>query len=387
MKKKIIFSVFLGIFIMSIAGCSKQEKTDTDGSEFSEEIEEKNTKSQMNIDLEQYLGNKIETVKQEIELSPFTQIGVDYTADNGLVEIQIGSDDTITDIYVESESTYSFSGIKCGMYLGEIEEILSQKDSYQYSVDVTGDEVAFWKKGDINLGGFFYLDGKNNCDGMIITTDFSGLYQLYKEDQPYILFESVYRNLTDEDVEGFAKEKLSEAIDEIYAREGMEFASIEKKAKYADCLWYKPVISEAEFSDDMLTDVEKYNIQFLESQIEDIDNKEIEKKKIVERGYEEETYKNPDGYTIVMEKQEDVNFEKIDNIFNVKIYNPDGEILCEEIGMELDTNRAVLDGYECEIEQLSDGKLSLLLSYGLMYQVGQEPYSDEGIIKEFSKVN
>ena len=161
----------------------------------------------------------------------------------------------------------------------------------------------------------------------------------------------------------------------------------EKKASYENCLWYEPTILEDEFSNDMLSEVEKYNIQFLKSQIEEINNNEDEKQSIIERGYTEGTYQNPDGYTIVMKNQEDINFEKIENVFDVEIYYPNGEILCEESGMELDTYTAGLDGERCDIEQASDGNLNLLLSIDLMYQMGLDPFTDEPVIEGFNVIN
>ena len=387
MKNKIMMSVLVGVLVIGITGCNQQEKAGTNNTDYSEETDVSNAEAQVKMDLEQCLGDTTENVGQKIELLPSTQVGVDYTADNDQIEFSTSSDGTITDIYVKSEATYSYAGITCGMNVDEIEEKLSEKDSYQYSIDVAGDEVVFWKKDDINIGGSFYLGSQYKCEGMNVTTDFSGLYKIYKEGQPYILFDSIYRKLTDEDVEGFDKESLNEAIDEIYAREGMEFDSPEKKASYKNCLWYEPTIPEDEFSDDMLSEVEKYNIQFLKSQIEEINNDENEKQQIIERGYTEGTYQNPDGYTIVMKNQEDINFEKIENVFDVEIYYPNGEVLCEESGMELDTYTADLDGYRCDIEQVSDGNLNLLLSIDLMQQMGLDPFTDEPVIEGFSAIN
>ena len=116
-------------------------------------------------------------------------------------------------------------------------------------------------------------------------------------------------------------------------------------------------------------------------------NNEIEKQKIIERGYTEGTYQNLDGYTIVMKNQEDGNFEKIENIFDVEIYYPNGEILCEESGMQLNTYTANLEGYQCDIKQVSEGELNLLLSSGLMYQMGLDPRTDEPVIEGCSVIN
>lgn len=387
MKKKMMTAALLGMLIIGITGCDEQEKTDTDSSVFSEEAETGNEMIQEKIDLEQCLGDNIENIGQGIELFPSAQPGFDYSTDNGQIDFSTSSDGTITDIYMKSESTYAFAGIKCGMNIDEIEEKFSENDFYQYSIDVLGSEVVFWEKDDINTGGSCHLGSGYNCEEINVTTEFSGYYKLYKEEQPYILFESVYRRLTDEDVDEFDKETLSKAIDEIYAREGMEFDSLEKKDLYKSYLWYNPTIPEEEFSDDMLSEVEKYNIRFLKSQIEGIDDKEIEKQEIVERGYTEGTYKNPDGYIIVMRNREDGNFEKIKNMFSVEIYYPNGEILCEENRMELDTYTALLVGYQCDIEQLSDGTLNLLLGADLMYQMGLDPFTDVSVIEGFNMID
>lgn len=387
MKKKMMTAALLGMLIIGITGCDEQEKTDTDSSVFSEEAETGNEMIQEKIDLEQCLGDNIENIGQGIELFPSAQPGFDYSTDNGQIDFSTSSDGTITDIYMKSESTYAFAGIKCGMNIDEIEEKFSENDFYQYSIDVLGSEVVFWEKDDINTGGSCHLGSGYNCEEINVTTEFSGYYKLYKEEQPYILFESVYRRLTDEDVDEFDKETLSKAIDEIYAREGMEFDSLEKKDLYKSYLWYNPTIPEEEFSDDMLSEVEKYNIRFLKSQIEEIDDKEIEKQEIVERGYTEGTYKNPDGYIIVMRNREDINFEKIKNMFSVEIYYPNGEILCEENRMELDTYTALLVGYQCDIEQLSDGTLNLLLGADLMYQMGLDPFTDVSVIEGFNMID
>lgn len=387
MKKKIMTAALLGMLIIGITGCDEQEKTDTDSSDFSEEAETGNAMTQEKIDLEQCLGDNIENIGQGIELFPSAQPGFDYSTDNGQIDFSTSSNGTITDIYMKSESTYAFAGIKCGMNIDEIEEKFSENDFYQYSIDALGSEVVFWEKDDINTGGSCHLGSGYNCEEINVTTEFSGYYKLYKEEQPYILFESVYRRLTDEDVDEFDKETLSKAIDEIYAREGMEFDSLEKKDLYKSYLWYNPTIPEEEFSDDMLSEVEKYNIRFLKSQIEEIDDKEIEKQEIVERGYTEGTYKNPDGYIIVMRNWEDGNFEKIKNMFSVEIYYPNGEILCEENRMELDTYTALLVGYQCDIEQLSDGTLNLLLGADLMYQMGLDPFTDVSVIEGFNMID
>lgn len=387
MKKKIMTAALLGMLIIGITGCDEQEKTDTDSSDFSEEAETGNAMTQEKIDLEQCLGDNIENIGQGIELFPSAQPGFDYSTDNGQIDFSTSSNGTITDIYMKSESTYAFAGIKCGMNIDEIEEKFSENDFYQYSIDVLGSEVVFWEKDDINTGGSCHLGSGYNCEEINVTTEFSGYYKLYKEEQPYILFESVYRRLTDEDVDEFDKETLSKAIDEIYAREGMEFDSLEKKDLYKSYLWYNPTIPEEEFSDDMLSEVEKYNIRFLKSQIEEIDDKEIEKQEIVERGYTEGTYKNPDGYIIVMRNREDGNFEKIKNMFSVEIYYPNGEILCEENRMELDTYTALLVGYQCDIEQLSDRTLNLLLGADLMYQMGLDPFTDVSVIEGFNMID
>ena len=55
--------------------------------------------------------------------------------------------------------------------------------------------------------------------------------------------------------------------------------------------------------------------------------------------------------------------------------------------MELDTYTALLVGYQCDIEQLSDGTLNLLLGADLMYQMGLDPFTDVSVIEGFNMID
>ena len=99
MKKKMMTAALLGMLIIGITGCDKQEKTDTDSSVFSEEAETGNEMIQEKSDLEQCLGDNIENIGQGIELFPSAQPGFDYSTDNGQIDFSTSSDGTITVSY------------------------------------------------------------------------------------------------------------------------------------------------------------------------------------------------------------------------------------------------------------------------------------------------
>ena len=141
-------------------------------------------------------------------------------------------------------------------------------------------------------------------------TDFQQELVPYKYDRGYIIFDSVYRELTEEDVENMDSYQLERALDEIYARAGMRFADLEKLEYFSKTDWYEGTINEEEFSDSDLTEVEKYNIDFLTQKIKS--QKEVE-------GMGSENfigvYKN----------------EEIDSTIKIMLEDEDSDAICFEI--------------------------------------------------------
>jgi hypothetical protein len=79
----------------------------------------------------------------------------------------------------------------------------------------------------------------------------------------YILPDSASRELTDADVEGLTLQEINYAKNEIYARHGRKFDSQELQDYFNSKSWYSGTIDPDDFSDDMLSSVEKKNAEFL----------------------------------------------------------------------------------------------------------------------------
>lgn len=98
-----------------------------------------------------------------------------------------------------------------------------------------------------------YLDGDSDTGG---STVISG---------DYIIPDSSTRYLSDSDVRGLDDRTLMLARNEIYARHGRKFNDAEIRAYFESKSWYYPTIDPADFTEDMLSDVEKANIALIKS--------------------------------------------------------------------------------------------------------------------------
>lgn len=82
-------------------------------------------------------------------------------------------------------------------------------------------------------------------------------------DEDYILPDSGTRKLTNSDLAGLDADELELARNEIYAREGRRFNTEYIQDYFDDKLWYVGTIAPEDFTEDMLNDVEKYNVNFI----------------------------------------------------------------------------------------------------------------------------
>ena len=89
-----------------------------------------------------------------------------------------------------------------------------------------------------------------------------------RDSMDYFEFDSIYRALEDADIKDWSIEDKQLAINEIYAREGMKFSDLNAVEYFTQKQWYEGKIDENEFDKDKLSDIEKYNIKFLEESIQ-----------------------------------------------------------------------------------------------------------------------
>lgn len=88
-------------------------------------------------------------------------------------------------------------------------------------------------------------------------------YSDSSEENEYVLPDSAKRKLKKSDLRGLSIEELRIARNEIYARHGRMFDD-KKLQKYFDSQsWYEGTVPASEFSEDVLSSVEKKNVAFI----------------------------------------------------------------------------------------------------------------------------
>jgi len=75
----------------------------------------------------------------------------------------------------------------------------------------------------------------------------------------YILEKSSTELITKADLEGFTADECKKARNEIYARHGRKFADAALQEYFNSCAWYEGTVEPDDFSEDVLSDIEKAN--------------------------------------------------------------------------------------------------------------------------------
>lgn len=79
----------------------------------------------------------------------------------------------------------------------------------------------------------------------------------------YILPESDQRLLTEEDLANLTQEQLRYARNEIYARHGRKFTSLDLSCYFESKSWYVPSVEADDFSDECLSEIELKNLELI----------------------------------------------------------------------------------------------------------------------------
>lgn len=86
-----------------------------------------------------------------------------------------------------------------------------------------------------------------------------------EEESEYILPQSSSAILTNADVEGLSLREINYAKNEVYARHGRKFQSAELQNYFNSKSWYNGTIEPAVFGENLLSDVERKNVEFLKN--------------------------------------------------------------------------------------------------------------------------
>ncbi|WP_346705362.1 YARHG domain-containing protein [uncultured Agathobaculum sp.] len=150
---------------------------------------------------------------------------------------------------------------------GEFVRLSDVRSAYLQNDSV---DIGLWSelplKQEVRVTGELELDGSQLILKAERMTDVNGnaiVTQAEEAASEEILPESDSRLLTQNDVDGLTLQEINYAKNEIYARHGRKFASKELQNYFDAQSWYHGTVNAADFSESVLSDVEKKNAAFL----------------------------------------------------------------------------------------------------------------------------
>lgn len=216
------------------------------------------------IDVGEYLGRSMCDVLGKSGILPHQNTG------NVLSDGVIFMDHDATllkSVWLIQDKKWGFHGIRYGTDLGNAERCFSDGYGCYHAYDYTGTyRMVFWSQSGLKVGGAMTFDRQKKVDALYISVDYDPS-QMITLAWRHMLPESLYRRLTKKDIWYLNPWELETALDEIYARRGMRFLDDYKASYFIQQPWYEGVIDEDIFIDDILSDVERYNVGFLQEQI------------------------------------------------------------------------------------------------------------------------
>ncbi len=115
---------------------------------------------------------------------------------------------------------------------------------------------------------YILVDTLQDWDGTDLIAQYGEL-----QDGDYILPYSSDEYLTEEDIEDLSLQEINYAKNEIYARHGRKFDSVELQEYFESKSWYRGTIDAKDFSESELSKIERANVQLLKEREFSIDPK------------------------------------------------------------------------------------------------------------------
>lgn len=217
------------------------------------------------IDVGEYLGQSMSDVLGKSGIPTHQKRG-DVLSDRDI--FMCDDDILLKSVWLIQDKKWGFHGIRYGTDLRDAERCLSDGcgcyHAYDYHIGTY--RMVFWSQSGLKIGGEVIFDRQKKVDALYISVDYDPSQAIALAWQ-HMLPESLYRRLTKKDIWYLDPWELETALDEIYARRGMRFLEDYKASYFIQQPWYEGTVDEEAFTDDMLSDVELYNMGFLQEQI------------------------------------------------------------------------------------------------------------------------
>lgn len=104
-------------------------------------------------------------------------------------------------------------------------------------------------------------NGQYGCGEPDYSYDSYASYEQYAND--FIFYDSNCRYLEDYEVSSLSEDDIQMAINEIYARKGVNFENEPYASHFNSCEWYNPIYSQAEFDSSWFNEYEEANVNLL----------------------------------------------------------------------------------------------------------------------------
>lgn len=211
--------------------------------------------------IEEFVDEDVESTTEEIDMS---EVDIDATVDiESTVKgaIKKSTDDKWILTWADEQNIYAYDE----MY----EEVLIKDVKSAYLDTIALDESiveAASKEKEISVVGYLYVQENSVYIDAYEILDASGKeLEVDGFDSPdgYVIAASNSRLLTEADVSGMSLQEINYAKNEIYARYGRKFDSQELQNYFNGKSWYYPAINPSDFSDSILSEIEKKNAEFL----------------------------------------------------------------------------------------------------------------------------
>lgn len=162
--------------------------------------------------------------------------------------------------------------------------------------------------------------GIQSASVLAASTDGAQLVAGISRDENYFIIpESGQRYLSVEDISDMDTNKKQMAINEIYARRGRMFSTPEIQKYFDEKNWYSGTISPEQFSDDLLNEFERENIDFISTHMNDVVDMDATSENNVYNNLEDISSEKGNLGTEYVELYQVIGLEDLENFVGEKV--------------------------------------------------------------------